>query len=55
MTVDELADFEAIKTLVNQLGIDKDWKTYKNFIKQNPSLFKNQGIIRNEGSLIKKS
>ena len=55
MTVDELLDFEAITTLVNQLGTDKDWKTYKNFITQNPSLFKNQGIIRNEGSLIKKS
>ena len=54
MTVDELSDFEAITTLVNQLGTDKDWKAFKNFITQNPSLFKNQGIIRNEGSLIKK-
>ena len=52
MTVDEVDDFDAIKTLINNLGVDKSWKEYTDFILNNPGLFFNQKIIRNEGSLI---
>lgn len=52
MTVDEIEDFDAIKTLVDNLGTDKNWKVYTDFILNNPDLFFNQKILRNEGSLI---
>ena len=50
MTVDEVLDFEAIKIIIDNLGDDKNWLVYTNFIIQNKGLFKNQQIIRNEGS-----
>jgi len=50
MTVDEQVDFEAIKILINNLGTERDWFTYTRFIEDNQYLFKNQQIIRNEGS-----
>ena len=49
MTVDETEDFDAIKVLVNHLGLDADWKTYTDFVIDHPELFSNQRIIRNEG------
>ena len=54
MTVDESKDFDAIKTLITNLGIDKNWKVYTDFILNNPRFFYNQKIRRNEGSLISK-
>jgi len=52
MTVDESKDFDAIKILTTTLGNDKNWKDYTDFILNNPDLFFNQQIIRNEGSII---
>ena len=52
MTVDESKDFDAVKTLITNLGIDKSWKVYTDFILNNLGLFYNQKIRRNEGSLI---
>ena len=52
MTVDESKDFDAVKTLIINLGADKNWKVYTDFILNNPELFYNQKIMRNEGSLI---
>lgn len=52
MTVDELKDFDAVKTLITNLGIDRSWKVYTDFILNNLELFYNQKILRNEGSLI---
>lgn len=49
MTVDEKSDFDAIKILVENLGLKNDWKIYSDFILDNPSLFKNQKTKRNEG------
>jgi len=52
MTVDESKDFDTIKILTTTLGNDKNWKDYTDFILNNPDLFFNQQIIRNEGSII---
>jgi spore coat polysaccharide biosynthesis protein SpsF len=52
MTVDESKDFDAVKTLIINLGADKNWKVYTDFILNNPELFYNQKIMRNKGSLI---
>ena len=54
MTVDHIEDFEAIKTLIDKLGCNLDWLSYTNFIIDNPQLFSNQKIIRNEGSKMQK-
>jgi len=51
MTVDESKDLDAIKILVDKFGAEEDWKTYADFIIDNPQLFANQQIIRNEGYL----
>lgn len=51
MTVDEIKDFDAIKTLVDNLGTNENWKVYTDYILNNPDLFFNQKIRRNEGSL----
>ena len=51
MTVDESKDFDAVKTLITNLGIDKSWKVYTDFTLNNLGLFYNQKIRRNEGSL----
>lgn len=50
-TVDEEADFNAIKTLVNNVGYDAQWFDYTQFIIVHPDLFANQNIIRNSGYL----
>ncbi|MEJ7829052.1 MAG: hypothetical protein WKF91_12665 [Segetibacter sp.] len=47
MTVDERADIEAIRNLVNQLGPVNDWRRYADYIINHPSEFSNQAIIRN--------
>lgn len=49
MTVDEKADLETIRILVNALGHDKGWMDYTKYIIENRSEFSNQKIIRNEG------
>lgn len=50
LTVDEQADFEVIKKMVDVLGLDKDWKTYANYYLENRNLHSlNSDIIRNEG------
>lgn len=51
MTVDEPEDLKAIQILINNLGIDKSWTDYTNYILSNPDLFINQKIVRNEGYL----
>lgn len=51
MTVDEIYDFQLIEILIKNLGDDKSWLDYTDFIIQN-ELFKiNGSIIRNEGFL----
>jgi spore coat polysaccharide biosynthesis protein SpsF len=51
MTVDESRDFELISVLVNDLGTDKTWLDYTNYIIQNNLNKINDSIIRNEGLL----
>lgn len=49
MTVDEPNDLESIKVLVRNIGLEATWDVYTRFIIDNPSLFYNQQIQRNEG------
>lgn len=49
MTVDEEEDYNTIKILIDKIGVESDWRTYANFIMDNPSLFNNQNIKRNQG------
>jgi spore coat polysaccharide biosynthesis protein SpsF len=49
LTVDEIEDFKCIEILIERFGKDKNWKEYTKFVIENPELFKNQGIQRNEG------
>ncbi len=49
LTVDEEEDFKTIQVLIDVLGPDKCWKEYTQFVIDNPSLFNNQSITRNEG------
>jgi len=51
MTVDEIRDFELIKILINDLGTDKSWLEYTNYIVQNNLTEINDSIIRNQGLL----
>ena len=52
ITVDELRDFEVIKRLIEDLGVDKDWKTYADHYLNNQEIQAvNSQIIRNEGYL----
>lgn len=51
MTVDTLSDFNAIKTLVDNLGVNESWDVYTSFILKNPINFSNQEIVRNLGYL----
>jgi spore coat polysaccharide biosynthesis protein SpsF len=50
LTVDELEDFEVIKKIIEDLGFNKDWKTYTDYYLNNPKIraFNNK-FIRNEG------
>ena len=49
MTVDEPRDFDLIQHLIQQLGVEKSWLDYTNYIIQNNLTKINDKIIRNEG------
>lgn len=49
MTVDELEDFVLISKLIEELGTDKDWRTYTHFIIDNNFSTINEKYTRNEG------
>lgn len=50
MTVDEKEDFDVIKNLITELGIEKTWKEYATLILSSRSIgTKNAHIKRNEG------
>ena len=51
MTVDEIRDFELITLLINDLGTDKTWLEYTNYIIKKKLGIINDKIIRNEGLL----
>ena len=51
MTVDESRDFELIEIVINNLGTEKSWLEYTNYIIQNKLTDINDQIIRNEGLL----
>lgn len=52
LTVDEPNDLEVIKKLVNNLGLEKDWKTYAEYYETNQDISDlNSKITRNEGYL----
>lgn len=51
MTVDEARDFELIEILINNLGTEKTWMEYTNYIIENNLTKVNDQIIRNEGLL----
>lgn len=49
MTVDEPSDLDTITLLISKLGLDESWRTYADYIVENPEVFENQKIVRNEG------
>ncbi|WP_205334624.1 cytidylyltransferase domain-containing protein [Flavobacterium fluviale] len=49
MTVDENNDFELIKILIENLGTNKTWLEYTNYIIDNDLILINNQITRNEG------
>ena len=49
MTVDEISDFKLISKLINDLGTNKSWLEYTDYIISNG--LNNDNIIRNEGYL----
>jgi len=51
MTVDEAVDFDLIKILIDDLGSEKSWLEYTNYIIKNNLNKINDSIIRNEGLL----
>ena len=51
MTVDEISDFELVEILIRNLGTDKTWEDYSNYIINNNLTTINGEIIRNEGYL----
>jgi spore coat polysaccharide biosynthesis protein SpsF len=51
MTVDEIRDFELIEILIKNLGTDKTWLEYANYIIEKDLIKVNDKIIRNEGLL----
>lgn len=51
MTVDEPRDFDLIKEVINNIGIEKSWLSYTNYIIDNQLQKINANIIRNEGML----
>lgn len=55
MTVDEPVDLEAIRILLSELGLDKSWDAYADFIDGYPERFPNQSVLRNEGSIKSKA
>ena len=51
MTVDELNDFELINKVITELGFNKSWLEYTEYIINNKLVEINGNIIRNEGYL----
>lgn len=51
MTVDEKRDYELIKIVIEEMGVDKSWKEYVQFIVSNKLNTINDTIVRNEGYL----
>ena len=51
MTVDETKDFDLIKVLIDDLGTNKTWLEYTDYIIKNNLNKINNSIIRNEGLL----
>lgn len=51
MTVDESRDFELLSVLINDLGTNKTWLEYTNYIIQKDLVKINESIKRNEGLL----
>lgn len=50
MTVDEQKDLDLITKLTEQLGVEKQWKEYALYLKNNPNISSiNSGIMRDEG------
>lgn len=49
MTIDEIEDFQLIEILITNLGTDKSWMDYTNYIIDNDLGKINSKIIRNEG------
>ena len=50
ITIDEPEDFEVIKTLIEHLGIDKDWKTYIDYLIEHKEVYAiNSKFSNNEG------
>jgi spore coat polysaccharide biosynthesis protein SpsF (cytidylyltransferase family) len=50
ITIDEPEDFEVIKTLIENLGIDKDWKTYIDYLLSHKEVYAiNSKFSNNEG------
>ena len=46
----ENEDFEVIKTLIEHLGIDKDWKTYIDYLLEHKEVYAiNSKFSNNEG------
>jgi spore coat polysaccharide biosynthesis protein SpsF (cytidylyltransferase family) len=51
MTIDEPIDLEVLQWLVEELGTDKDWLTYTEYMLANEEKLTNARIKRNEGYL----
>lgn len=51
MTVDESSDIEVIRWLVDELGSDRKWEEYVDYMIQHPTKLVNANITRNEGFL----
>ncbi len=51
MTVDEPKDFELINKVITELGFNKNWLEYTEYIINNKLVELNGNIIRNEGYL----
>ena len=50
ITIDEPEDFEVIKTLIEHLGIDKDWKDYIDYLLEHKEVYAiNSKFSNNEG------
>jgi spore coat polysaccharide biosynthesis protein SpsF (cytidylyltransferase family) len=50
ITIDEPEDFEVIKVLIENLGIQKSWKEYIDYLLENKDLYEvNSKFSNNEG------
>lgn len=50
ITIDEPEDFEVIKTLIENLGIEKDWKSYIDYLLEHKEVYAiNSKFSNNEG------